>query len=167
MGPEYGGQGRSVRGKDVSRMSWAQEDCRGFWKYVKIHISYFGSGLLLLCQACMGAFTLERARSTKSCLCLQQKSCLPSAIRFFACDLSWQLYQGLYQIRVQLMASQSVGCAIEILKQVGHQPCFIKIKEPGAGSMAEWFSSRALLRAAQGFADLDPGCGHSTIIRPH
>ena len=41
----------------------------------------------------------------------------------------------------------------------------LRIKITGAGPVAEWLSSRALLQVAQCFVCSNPGCGHGTAHR--
>ena len=43
-----------------------------------------------------------------------------------------------------------------------HERILLKIKFRGAGPVAEWLSSRALLQAAQCFVGSNPGHGHGT-----
>lgn len=59
-------QGREVRGEMFRRRisQGYSEHGKTAEAYLKAQISYFSSDLLLSCKACMGEFTLERARST-------------------------------------------------------------------------------------------------------
>ena len=49
-----------------------------------------------------------------------------------------------------------------IVAKAGVRMVRLKKQESGAGPVAEWLSSRALLQAAQCFVGLNPGRGHGT-----